>query len=60
MINSDAHRVERLDNQRYGVGVARRGWCEPEHILNTMPLSDLTSFLRLPKKQRSRMTAAHV
>ena len=60
VINSDAHRVERLDNQRYGVGVARRGWCEPEHILNTMPLSDLTSFLRLPKKQRSRMTAAHV
>ena len=59
-IDSDAHRVETLGNQRYGVGVARRGWCEPRHILNTLPLADFMSFLRMDKSERSVLVAAHV
>ena len=44
VINSDAHTVERLGNQRYGVAVARRGWCEASHILNTLPASEFMAY----------------
>ena len=54
VINSDAHTVETLDNQRYGVAVARRGWCEASHILNTLPASEFMSYLSLEKSQRSK------
>lgn len=35
VIGTDAHSVEQLRVMRFGVGVARRGWCEAQHILNT-------------------------
>ncbi len=45
VIGTDAHDVSHLDFMRFGVGVARRAWCEPQHILNTLPLADiLTTF----------------
>ena len=37
-IGTDAHRLEHLDMLRLGVAVARRGWLEPDDILNTFPL----------------------
>ena len=36
VIGTDAHSVSQLDLMRFGVGVARRGWCEAGHVLNTM------------------------
>jgi len=42
-INTDAHSTEQLDFIRFGVGVARRGWCEASDILNTRPLEELIS-----------------
>ena len=59
VIDSDAHTVERLSNQRYGVAVARRGWCEAKHILNTMSVSELISYLDLEKSRRSKAFATH-
>ena len=59
VISSDSHTVETLDNQRYGVAVARRGWCQAEHILNTMPLSEFMAYLGLQKARRSRVFAGH-
>jgi DNA polymerase (family 10) len=41
VIGTDAHNSEQLDHMRFGVGMARRGWCEPEHILNTRPLAEI-------------------
>jgi DNA polymerase (family 10) len=38
VINTDAHRVSHLDLMRFGVGVARRGWCEAGDVLNTKPV----------------------
>ena len=35
VISTDAHRIAELDNMRYGVDQARRGWCEPADIANT-------------------------
>jgi DNA polymerase (family 10) len=44
--NTDAHRASQLDVMRFGVGVARRGWCEAQHILNTKPLEKVEAFLK--------------
>ena len=37
IINSDSHAVSQMDNMRFGVAVARRGWAEPQDIVNTYP-----------------------
>lgn len=33
---TDAHVIDQLDNMRYGVSVARRGWCEKKDLLNSL------------------------
>jgi DNA polymerase (family 10) len=43
-IDSDAHRTAHLDYMRFGVGTARRGWCEAKDILNTLPLEKLKEY----------------
>jgi len=41
-VSSDCHRAELLDRQMsLGVLLARRGWVEPQHIVNTRPLEDV-------------------
>ena len=44
-IGSDAHSVAQLDQIRYGVFQARRGWVEPRMVVNTWPLAKLTQWL---------------
>lgn len=44
-VSSDAHSVLELDNLRYGVGQARRGWLEKGDVLNTRPLAALRTWL---------------
>jgi len=46
IISTDAHSTPHLDLIRFGVGVARRGWCEAKHILNTRPLEEVEAFLK--------------
>jgi len=46
VISTDAHASEQLDSMRFGVAVARRGWCQAEDILNTRPVGEFLSFLR--------------
>jgi DNA polymerase (family 10) len=45
-IDSDAHHPSSLDLVRYGIGVARRAWVEPQRVINTWPLEDLLAWLR--------------
>ena len=52
VINSDSHHYRHLSARRFGVAVARRAWCEPHNILNTMPRGVFLSFIRTPKPQR--------
>lgn len=59
VINTDAHTVESLDNTRYGVAVAQRGWCEAKHILNSMPVKDFLDFLKLDKSKRTKAFAEY-
>lgn len=43
-ISTDAHVARNLDFMKYGVYQARRGWLEPEDVLNTRPWSELQDF----------------
>jgi DNA polymerase (family 10) len=46
IISTDAHSTEHLEFMRFGVGVARRGWCQAQEILNTRPLEEFIAYLR--------------
>ena len=52
IINTDSHHHAHLDKRRFGVAVARRAWCRPEDILNTLPGERFLYFIRTPKPQR--------
>lgn len=41
IINTDAHQVTQMDNMRFGVAVARRGWVQKSDIINTLDWTDL-------------------
>jgi len=45
IIGTDTHSIAHLGFMRFGVGIARRAWCEPQHILNTLPLEELLALL---------------
>jgi DNA polymerase (family 10) len=45
-IGTDAHSTQHLGYIRFGVGIARRGWCEAQHILNTLPLEAALASLK--------------
>jgi len=45
VISTDAHSRYELQQMEYGLGVARRAWVEPRHVLNTRPLADLRAYL---------------
>ncbi|QSW99518.1 DNA polymerase/3'-5' exonuclease PolX [Haloterrigena alkaliphila] len=44
-INTDAHQPSTLEYMRWGVHTARRGWAEPDDVINTWALEDLREFL---------------
>ncbi len=45
VISTDAHSPRGLDNMRFGVDQARRGWLEPGGVLNTMEVGELRAWL---------------
>jgi DNA polymerase (family 10) len=50
-IGSDAHSPGGLDAIAFGVAIARRGWAEPQHVLNALTFEDLL-------RQRKRNSGA--
>jgi DNA polymerase (family 10) len=44
-INPDSHVASSLTDVRYGVGIARKGWCKKEDVLNTRPVKDIEKYL---------------
>jgi len=46
IMGTDAHSTAHLGFMRFGVGVARRGWCQAKDILNTRPTREMLAFLR--------------
>ena len=45
-IDTDAHSFGDLENMKYGVGTAQRGWLTSGDVINTWPLEKLREFLR--------------
>ena len=45
-VSTDAHSVSDLDLIRFGLDQARRGWLEPDDIINTRSLKDLKKMLK--------------
>ena len=45
-VSTDAHSTGGLANMRFGIGQARRGWLEPEDVINTLPLARLKKLLK--------------
>ncbi|MBX7259002.1 MAG: DNA polymerase/3'-5' exonuclease PolX, partial [Candidatus Hydrogenedentes bacterium] len=43
-IGPDAHGVDGIDDVDYGVGIARKGWLGPEHVLNCMDSDALLAW----------------
>ena len=37
-IGADAHSVAGISNVEFGIGIARKGWLGPDHIVNAQPL----------------------
>lgn len=45
-INTDAHSAGELELTHYGVATARRGWIQPENVINTWTTGQLLDWLR--------------
>ena len=44
-IDTDAHASGHMDLMRYGVSVARRGWCQMHDVVNTMEYNEFRRWL---------------
>jgi DNA polymerase (family 10) len=45
VVDTDAHRTSSYSNVRYGVHTARRGWAEPDGLLNAGDADDIRAFI---------------
>jgi len=45
-IDTDAHRIEQLEQMSLGVQTARRGWAAKDRVLNTRPLPQLLKWVK--------------
>jgi DNA polymerase (family X) len=52
VINPDAHRVERLQDLWFGVGVARKGWLTKADVMNCLPLAKIEQELKRKRERR--------
>jgi DNA polymerase (family 10) len=52
VINTDAHHRDHLRFMEYGVYQARRGWAEPENIINAYPLEKLIKVFSLKRGKK--------
>jgi DNA polymerase (family 10) len=46
LINTDSHAPNQLDLMKYGIDVARRGFCEASDIINTLPYDEFVKYLK--------------
>ena len=47
IINTDAHEVSQMDNMKFGVAVARRGWAEAKDIVNNWDWTDFAKWFTI-------------
>ncbi len=49
-ISTDAHSYDQLRFMQFGINQARRGWLEPNNVINTQPLSSLLQTFKKIRK----------
>lgn len=49
-ISTDSHNTDSLNFIRYGINQARRGWIEPQDVINTQSLNKLLKLIRARKR----------
>ena len=49
-VDPDAHTLAGIDDMRYGIGIARKGWLRPTDVLNTMDVEALRTFFSVRRK----------
>jgi len=49
-ITTDAHVTDQMDNMKYGILTAKRGWLEKKDILNSQPFDKLLKTLALKRR----------
>lgn len=45
-IDTDSHKADQMYLMPYGVSVARRGWVEKKHVMNTLPFKQFSLWLK--------------
>ncbi len=45
-IDTDSHALDQMENMKYGVAMARRGWATKNDILNALEYNDLINWIR--------------
>ncbi|MFV9568104.1 DNA polymerase/3'-5' exonuclease PolX [Thermoanaerobacter mathranii] len=48
-ICSDAHSIEGLNDVKYGVGIARKGWLEAKDVINTYEVHEIYKLFQLKR-----------
>ncbi|MFN2540874.1 MAG: DNA polymerase/3'-5' exonuclease PolX [Chthoniobacterales bacterium] len=54
VIDPDAHRVERLQDLWFGIGIARKGWLTKDDVMNCLPLGKIEHALRAKREAQVR------
>src|SRR5436190_13460833 len=50
-IDPDAHVISGLDDMRFGIGIARKGWLQASDVLSTMTTDAVLDFFRSRRKR---------
>ncbi len=53
VINPDAHSTEGIQNLRFGVDIARKGWLTKKDVINTLSMKEVESVLKEKQKQKN-------
>ncbi len=53
-VDPDAHALAGIDDMRYGIGIARKGWLRASDVLNTMDFAALRAFFHV-RRSKSRL-----
>lgn len=50
VVSTDSHAVTHMDNMKFGLAVARRGWVRQKDILNTLRWVDFAKYFRIESR----------
>jgi DNA polymerase (family 10) len=53
-LSTDTHSLDQLDQMAIGLGVARRAWIEPRHLLNCLTLAQLLKWIARKRSATKR------